>query len=228
MVSKELFCSMQDHSLLGHCCTEDMVKKFADEVIKYNLKSLVIHGDNVKLAVDLLEGRAPVGAVCGFPQGANTTITKIREAEDAVRNGAAEVDTVVNFSRMREKKYDYVKDEISGLVKAVKDINPDVVTKFIIYMPYDQNNPLRLTQDEISRIGDFIIEGGGDFIKYHVEHDFIVDRFAAEVKEGSVQLKWSGAPDMAAMVKAIEQGVTRFGHELVPQWLEAEPNYFEV
>ena len=95
-------------------------------------------------------------------------------------------------------------------------------------MPYDQNNPLRLTQDEISRIGDFIIEGVGDFIKYHVEHDFIVDRFATEVKEGSVQLKWSGAPDMAAMVKAIEQGVTRFGHELVPQWLEAEPNYFEV
>lgn len=226
MVTREQFCAMQDHSLLGHCCTEEMVEKFGGEVLKYGFKSLVVGPDNVKNAARVLQGRADIGAVIGFPQGANTTAVKVYEAIDAIKNGATEVDTVVDFSRMREKKYDYVKNQIADVVKAAKDTKADAVTKFIIYMPYDQDSPLKLTEEETGIIGEFIIEGGGDFIKYFVHHDYIVNRFREEVERGIVQLKWSGCPDLENMVAAIEQGVTRFGHELVPQWLEANPGYF--
>lgn len=146
---------------------------------------------------------------------------------DAIRNGATEVDTVVNFSRLRNGEYDYVKNEIADVVKAAKDTKPDIVTKFIVYFPYDQNNALIPTEDEMARLGEYIIEGGGDFIKYHVMHDFIVKRFRSEVEKGIVQLKWSGCPDLAHMVLAVEQGVTRFGTDNVPQQLRDNPDFFK-
>ena len=226
--SLQKVCSLQDHSLLGHCCPKEMLKQFAQEVIDYGFRSLVVHGDKVADAAALLEGRADIGAVVGFPQGANTTASKIFEAVDALKNGATEIDTVVNFSKMRDGDYKYVKDEIASVVKAIHDCRPGTVTKFIIYMPYDAMQPLRLTQDEISRIGDFIIEGGADFIKYFNDHEFIVNRFRKEVESGVIQLKWSGCPVpyFAMMERAIDQGVTRFGTDWMPQALKEQPDYF--
>ena len=220
MVTRKQLCSMQDHSLLGHVCDKNAVKKFADEVLKYGFRALALGPDNVAYASSYLEGRADVSAVVGFPQGANTTKVKIYEAVDALKNGATEIDMVINFSRFRNGEYDYVKNEIADVVKACKDVRPQVITKFIIYMPYDQDNPLRLTQEESGIVGDFIMEGGGDFIKYFGHHDYLVKRYA-----GRCALKWSGCPDLETMIRAAEQGVTRFGHERVPEWLEAAPDF---
>ena len=220
MITREQATATVDHSMLGHCCTKEDVKKFADAVLKYGFKSLVVGSDNVVNAVNFVEGRAKVASVISFPQGASTTKMKITEAVGAIRDGASEVDVVVNFSRMREKNYDYVKNEIADVVKAVKDARADALTKFIIYMPYDQNSPLRLTEEESKIIGEFIIEGGGDFIKYHVYHDFMVKTFGEEVRKGNIQLKWSGCPDLPSMIKALEQGVTRIGHDSVDLWME--------
>ncbi len=219
MFTLKQICAMQDHSLLGHCCPREDVQRFADEVLEYGFRSLVVNGDKVEYGVQLLEGRADVCAVVSFPQGAGTIEAKVFEAVDAVKKGAAEVDTVVNFSRMRNGEYDYVKREIAQVVQAAKDVNPDVVTKFIIYFPYDQDNPLRLTEDEISRVGEYIIEGGGDFIKYHGSHAFIVQRFRTEVEKGIVQLKWSGCPDLPALAEGVRLGVSRCGTDSKPQQL---------
>ena len=82
-------------------------------------------------------------------------------------------------------------------------------------------------EERAVELGEYIIEGGGDFIKYHVMHDFIVKRFRSEVEKGIVQLKWSGCPDLAHMVLAVEQGVTRFGTDNVPQRLRDNPDFFK-
>lgn len=219
---------MQDHSLLGHCCPREMVDRWIDEVLEFGFRSVVVGGDKIAYCSSVLQGRADVCAVVGFPQGACTKETKIFEAVDALKNGATEIDTVINFSRMKDKDYAYVKEEIADVVKAIQDKRPGTITKFIIYMPYDQDQPLKLTQDEIARAGEYIIEGGGNFIKYHNEHEFIVQRFKKEVESGTVQLKWSGCPvpDFAYMEKAISQGVTRFGTDWVPDALR-KTTYFD-
>lgn len=220
MITREQAMATVDHSILGHCCTREQVEKFAREVVEYGFRSICVNGANVAYAAELLKDKADVAAVVSFPQGAGTTAAKIFEAIDAIRNGASEVDVVINFPRMKDKDYDYVKNEIVEIVKAVKAEKADVITKFIIYMPYDNMNPMRLTHEEIRMVGRFIIEGGGDFIKYNEEHDFIVETFKEDVEKGIVQLKWSGCPDIPMMVKAIEQGVTRIGQDSVVIWMK--------
>ena len=225
MVTRKEACAMQDHSLLGHCCPQEMIDKFAQEVLRYGFKSLCVNGANVTRAVAALKGQASVAAVVSFPQGANTTAVKVFEAVDAIRNGADEVDVVINFSRVKEKNYDYVRNEIAEVVKAVKAEKADAVTKFIIYMPYDNMNPNRLTREEIGIVGQMIIDCGGDFIKYNENHDYVIERFGDDVKAGRIRLKWSGCPDFETMLKAFDQGVTRIGHVIVPQWLDAHPEF---
>ena len=222
MITREQLCATQDHSLLGHVCTKKMVKKWCGEVLKYGFASIVIGPDNVKYAASLIEGQAGVGAVIGFPQGANTTAIKIAEAVDAIKNGATDIDTVINFSKVRNGEFDYVKNEIFDMVKAAKDKKSDVITKFIIYMPYDHMNPLAPTEEEAKILSEFIIEGGGDFVKFIPYLDFLTATF-----KGRIKFKWSGAPSLEKMVEAMEMGVTRFGHELVPKWLEERPDFFD-
>jgi deoxyribose-phosphate aldolase len=220
MISREQLCAAQDHSLLGHVCTTERVKRLCDEVLEFGFAAAVIGPDNVGYAASLLDGRAGVGAVIGFPQGANTTAVKIAEAVDAIKNGATELDTVINFSQVRNGELGYVKREIADVVKAAKDQKPDVITKFIIYMPYDHLNPLAPTEEEAGIISEFIIEAGGDFIKFVSHLEFLTKNF-----KGKAQLKWSGATSFEDMVKAMEMGVTRFGHELVPQGLRERPDF---
>jgi len=223
MATRKEICQMQDHTLLGHCCTKADVERCVNEVLKYGFKAICVNGANVAYAAELLQGRASVASVVGFPQGASTTASKIFEAVDAVRNGADEVDVVVNFPKIREKDYDYVKNELTEVVKAVKAENSKALVKFIIYMPYDHLSPLSLTEEEIGVIGQMIIDCGGDFIKYAGNHEYIIERFKEDVQQGRVMLKWSGCPDYETMLKAYEQGVTRIGHDGVPQWLEEHP-----
>jgi deoxyribose-phosphate aldolase len=222
MVTREQLCAAQDHSLLGHVCPKEKVKKWCDEVIEYGFASVVLGPDNIKYAASLLESRAGIGAVIGFPQGANTTKIKIREAVDAIKNGATEIDTVINFTKVRDGDFKYVEREIAGVVNAAKDKNPKTITKFIIYMPYDFENPLAPTEEEAGIVSELIIKAGGDFIKFINYLEFLTTKF-----KGRAKFKWSGAPSLEKMVEAMEMGVSRFGHEMVPKWLKERPDFFK-
>ena len=65
------------------------------------------------------------------------------------------------------------------------------------------------------------MEGGGDYFKYYMEHDFVVERFASEIKAGQLKLKRCGTSTIQEQLKCIEQGVTIFGTEDVPKWIQA-------
>lgn len=108
-----------DHTLLKAFATENDIKNICDEAIKYDFKSVCVNPANVKFASDCLKGSdVLVCTVIGFPLGANTIEVKVFETKDAIKNGADEIDMVINVGKAKQHNYDYIEKEISEVVKA--------------------------------------------------------------------------------------------------------------
>jgi deoxyribose-phosphate aldolase len=108
-----------DHTLLKADATRDDVVKLCEEARRYNFATVCVNGSNVGLAARLLAGSsAKAIAVVGFPLGAMTAQAKAFEAREAVRQGAAEIDTVLNIGALKSKDYRTVQEDIAMVVKA--------------------------------------------------------------------------------------------------------------
>lgn len=108
-----------DHTLLKAFATSADIKKLCDEAIKYDFKSVCVNPANVQQAANLLKGSdVLVCTVIGFPLGANTIETKALETIDAIKNGADEIDMVINIGKVKEHDYDYIENEIKRVVAA--------------------------------------------------------------------------------------------------------------
>ena len=108
-----------DHTLLKPNTTEEMIKNLCEEAKKFNFFSVCVNPDFVRLAKNRLEGSdVKVACVVGFPLGANKTEIKAKEAELAVEDGADEIDMVINVSKLKDRDYEYVLDEINRIKKA--------------------------------------------------------------------------------------------------------------
>ena len=106
-----------DHTVLKAETSEKAVEKVCKEALEYKFASVCINPCNVKLASKLLEGsEVKVCTVIGFPLGANTSKVKAFETEDAIANGAHEVDMVINIGKLKDKDYDYVREDIKAVV----------------------------------------------------------------------------------------------------------------
>ena len=108
-----------DHTLLKAFATQEDIKKICEEAIKYDFKSVCVNPANVAYAKELLKGTdVLVCTVIGFPLGANTPEIKALETIDAIKNGADEIDMVINVGRAKEHDYDYIENEIKRVVAA--------------------------------------------------------------------------------------------------------------
>ena len=108
-----------DHTLLKPNATSQMIKNLCEEAKKYEFFSVCVNPDFVKLAKDELKGtNVKVACVVGFPLGSNKTEIKVKEAALAVLDGADEIDMVINISKLKEKDYEYVLDEINQIKDA--------------------------------------------------------------------------------------------------------------
>lgn len=108
-----------DHTLLKAFATEEDIKKLCQEAIQYDFMSVCVNPCHVSLAKELLkDSNVLVCTVIGFPLGANTMDTKWAETIDAVNNGADEIDMVINIGKAKEHNYDYITEEIQGVVAA--------------------------------------------------------------------------------------------------------------
>ena len=108
-----------DHTLLKAFATSDEIRKLCEEAKKYNFKSVCVNPVNVALPKECLEGSdVLVCTVIGFPLGANTKEIKAFETIDAIKNGADEVDMVINIGKAKEHNYKYIEDEIKMVVAA--------------------------------------------------------------------------------------------------------------
>lgn len=108
-----------DHTLLKAFATKEEIIKLCNEAIKYDFKSVCVNPANVALAKELLkDSDVLVCTVIGFPLGANTKEIKALEAMDAIKNGADEIDMVINIGKAKEHDFEYIQDEIKMVVAA--------------------------------------------------------------------------------------------------------------
>lgn len=110
--------SKVDHTLLKQTATWGEIKVICDDAVAYRTASVCIPPSFVKRAAEYLGDKMPVCTVIGFPNGYNTTAVKVFETADAVKNGAEEIDMVINLGWVKEGRYDLVKDEIQAVKKA--------------------------------------------------------------------------------------------------------------
>ncbi len=143
-----------DHTLLLQGSTWDEIKVICDDAMKYHTASVCIPPCYVKQAKEYMGDKMQVCTVIGFPNGNMTTKTKVFETEDALADGADEIDMVINIGMLKAGKDDYVLDEI----KAIKKACGDHILKVII-------ETCLLTEDEKIRMCKIVTESGADFIK---------------------------------------------------------------
>ena len=107
-----------DHTLLKQDATWSDIQKLCDEARRYHTASVCIPPCFVADAHAYLGKDIPVCTVIGFPNGYMTTAAKLYETEDALNNGAQEIDMVININLLKDKQYDKVLDEIKQLKTA--------------------------------------------------------------------------------------------------------------
>jgi len=143
-----------DHSELANTATWEDVKRLCDDAVYYNTSSICIPPTYVKQAAEYLQGKMSVGTIIGYPLGYHTTAVKCFEAAEAIKDGANEVDVVVNLGWVKDGLFDKVTEEI----KALREAAGDHILKIIIETGV-------LTQEEKIQLCKCVTEGGADFIK---------------------------------------------------------------
>ena len=143
-----------DHTLLRVDCTSEEIRNLCDQGIKYNCASVCIPPCHVAGAKRYVGDRLKICTVIGFPNGYSTTAAKCFEAQDAVKNGASEIDMVINIGWVKDGLYDQVLEEI----KAVKAACDGRLLKVII-------ETCLLTDAEKIEMCRVVSESGADYIK---------------------------------------------------------------
>ena len=146
--------SKVDHTLLSQGATWDEIKAICDDGVKYNTASVCIPASFVKQAKEYVGESLAICTVIGFPNGYSTTATKVFETADAVKNGADEIDMVINVGWLKDKKYAEILDEIN----AIKDACNGKILKVII-------ETCLLTDDEKIKMCEIVSNSNADFIK---------------------------------------------------------------
>ncbi len=146
--------SKVDHTLLAQGATWEGIRTVCDDGLRYGVASVCIPPAFVKQAAEYLSGRLAVCTVIGFPNGYQTTAVKVFETEDAIKNGADEIDMVIHVGMLKEKRYEDMVREI----RAVKAACGDHVLKVII-------ETCLLSDEEKIKMCELVIEGGADYIK---------------------------------------------------------------
>ena len=199
-----------EHTLLKQDATKDEVIKLLDEAKEYNFLGVCINPVNVKLASEYLKNtEIKIVTVIGFPLGQSTTESKVLETIDAVKNGADEIDMVLNSGKLKDGEFDFIVEEISKIKAACQG----KVLKVILETDL-------LSQDEIKTASELCIKGGADFVK--TSTGFVKNGVGA--KEEDIKLMYETVKDAGLGVKAsggvrdketalimIKAGATRIG-----------------
>lgn len=143
-----------DHTLLAQTATWDEIRQICEDGMKYRTASVCIAPSYVRQAADYVEGKVKICTVIGFPNGYMTSKVKVFEAEDAINNGADEIDMVVNLGWIKDKRFNDIEDEI----RALKDACGIHTLKVII-------ETCLLTDEEKIKMCEVVNKAGADYIK---------------------------------------------------------------
>ena len=153
-MTQEEMLTHVDHTLLTQTATWDEIKQILDDAMKYKVASACIPASYVKEASDYVDGKLAICTVIGFPNGYDTTASKVFMAKDAVNNGASEVDMVINIGWLKDKRY----DELEAEIREIKEAVGDKLLKVII-------ETCLLTDEEKIKMCEIVTKAGADYIK---------------------------------------------------------------
>lgn len=153
MTQKEMLTHV-DHTLLTQTASWEEIKQILDDAMKYKVASACIPASYVKEASDYVDGKLAICTVIGFPNGYDTTASKVFMAKDAINNGAMEVDMVINIGWLKDKRY----DELEAEIREIKEAVGDKLLKVII-------ETCLLTDEEKIKMCEIVTKAGADYIK---------------------------------------------------------------
>ncbi|WP_421038356.1 deoxyribose-phosphate aldolase [Streptococcus hyointestinalis] len=196
-----------DHTLLKPESTQEQIKQLTDEAKAYHFASVCVNPTWVAYAKEQLkDSDVKVCTVIGFPLGATTSQTKAFETQDAIANGADEVDMVINIGKLKSKQYDEVEDDIRAVVEA----SGDKLVKVII-------EACLLTDDEKIKACQLSVAAGADYVKTSTgfsQHGATVEDVALmrQIVGPDIGVKAAGGARSLADAEAfIAAGATRIG-----------------
>ncbi len=150
----DLILSKCDHTLLAQTSTWEQIKGICDDGMKYHTASVCIPPCFVKQAKEYVGDKLAICTVIGFPNGYNTTAVKVFETAEAVKEGADEIDMVINIGKLKEGNTEYVLNEIKEIKKACNGKLLKVIIETCL-----------LTDEEKIEMCKLVTEGGAEYIK---------------------------------------------------------------
>jgi deoxyribose-phosphate aldolase len=197
----EELAGMIDHSLLHPTMTDRELEDGCRAGVAYGVASVCIKPYYVKRAAELLAGsKVKVGAVIGFPHGGNTTECKRYETELACRDGAVEIDMVINIGKALSGDWDYVEHDVAAVCKEAHQRGAKV--KVIIENDYLGSGGAGLTADELKRKLCQICEiAGADWVKTSTGYGFV------KGPDGKYGYQGATEPDLKLMLSSVSPKV---------------------
>lgn len=196
-----------DHTLLKPDATTQQIDQLINEAKAYQFKSICIHPGHVHHAAEKLgDSDVLICTVIGFPLGATSTETKVFETEDAIKNGAQEIDMVLNIGALKEQDYERVEADISAVVQAANHKTVKVIIETCL-----------LTDEEKVKACELSQSAGADFVKTSTgfagggatTHDV---QLMKETVGQAMEVKASGGVRTADdFLQMLEAGATRIG-----------------
>jgi deoxyribose-phosphate aldolase len=155
ITSADQLASFIDHTLLKPDCTEDQVIQLCQEARKFHFATVCVYPRFVKVAAAQLKNSKvrPI-AVVGFPTGLESTASKVAEAQEAINDGAAEIDMVQNIEALKNKNFQLVERDISSVVQACGSVPVKVILE-----------TSKLTHEEKIIACALSVAAGADFVK---------------------------------------------------------------
>lgn len=200
-----------DHTALKSETTEEDIRKLCQEAKDLNTAAVCVNPIWIPLAKTLLQGTTvmPI-TVVGFPLGATGTATKVFESQEAIKNGAKEIDMVLSVGELKAKKYDVAREDIRAVKKACGQVPLKVIFETSL-----------LTNDEISLVASWCAQDGVEFVKTStgfgsrgasVEDVKLMKAEIQKVPNCKTKIKASGGiRNLKGTLELIEAGADRIG-----------------
>lgn len=162
MTGKDI-AKLIDHTLLSPQATQKEITNLCMEAQCFSFASVCVNPFYVKFCSELLnDSPVKVCTVIGFPLGANTTSVKIFEAQTAVKDGADEIDMVINVGKAIENDFDFILNEVKAVKNSLKILESEVSKKIILKVILET---CFLSDFQIVECCKASVSGGADFVK---------------------------------------------------------------
>lgn len=209
MIELKALANQIDHTLLRADATENEFRQLCQEADDYGFKMVAINSFPVKQCREFLQDSpVHVGAAIGFPLGQTTIATKVFEVQDAIKNGADEIDYVINIGKLKAGDSEYIKEEMTAIVKASRE--GGILSKVILENCY-------LTDEEKVTVCEIARAVKPDFVKtstgFGTGGATLADvALMKKVVGEEVKVKAAGGiRDLTTALAMIEAGAQRLG-----------------